>query len=98
MNKSNKLRVFPFAKFKAVLLAMVGLLAGIFYSFGGAIYDLLSIGSMNSGTALAFFALFGMPIIFAAFGIILGLLEAYLFNIFTNWFGGINLDFVLNER
>jgi hypothetical protein len=94
MEKSNKLRVFPFAKFQAVLLALVGLLAGIFYSFGGAIYDLLSTGSMNSGTALAFFALLGMPIIFAAFGIILGLLEAYLFNIFAKWFGGINLDFI----
>ena len=58
MEKSNKLRVFAFAKFQAVLLALVGLLAGIFYSFGEAFYDLLSTGSMNSGAALAFFALF----------------------------------------
>jgi hypothetical protein len=94
MEKSNKLRVFPFAKFQAVLLALVGLLAGIFYSFGGAIYNLLSTGSLKSGTALAFFALLGMPIIFAAFGIILGLLEAYLFNVIAKWFGGINLDFI----
>jgi hypothetical protein len=94
MDKSNKLRVFPFAKFQAVLLALVGLLAGIFYSFGGAIYDLLSTGSMNSGKALTFFALLGMPIIFAAFGIILGLLEAYLFNIYAKWFRGINSNFV----
>ncbi len=97
MDKSNKLRVFAFAKFQAVLLALVGLLAGLFYSFGGAIYDPLSTRSMNSGTALAFFALLCMPIIFAAFGFILELSEAYLFNIFANWFEGIQLDFIQNE-
>ena len=97
MEKSNKLRVFAFAKFQALLLALVGSLAGIFYSFGGAIYDLLSTGSVNSGTGLAFLALLGIPIIFAAFGFILGLLEAYLFNIFAKWFGGIQLDFIQYE-
>ena len=91
MEKSNKIRVFAFAKFQAVLFALVGILAGIFYSFGGFIYDLLSTGSMNSGTALAFFALLGMPVIFAAFGFILGLLEAYLFNIVAKWIGGIDI-------
>ena len=93
MKKSNKLQVFAFAKFQSVLLALVGFLAGIFYSFGGLIYDLLSTGSVNSGTALAFFALLGMPVIFAAFGLILGLLEAYLFNIFAKWFSGIDSAF-----
>ncbi len=91
MEKSNKLRVFAFAKFQAVFFALVGILAGIFYSIGGFIYDLLSTGSMNSGTALAFFALLGMPVIFAAFGFILGLLEAYLFNILAKWIGGIDI-------
>jgi len=42
MEKSNKLRVFAYAKFQALLLGLVGSLSGIFYSFGGAIYDLLS--------------------------------------------------------
>jgi len=33
--------VFSFAKFQAVLVALVGLLAGILYSFGGLIIDAL---------------------------------------------------------
>jgi len=60
--------------------------------FGGAIYDALTIG-LNLGTALAFFALIGMPISYAAFGFLLGLIEAFLYNLFTKWFGGIEMDF-----
>jgi hypothetical protein len=41
---------------------------------------------------LAFGALIGMPIIFATFGFIVGLIEAFLYNLFARWFGGIVLD------
>jgi len=92
MAKINKLGVFSFAKFQAVLLALLGLLAGIIYSFGGLIYDLLTIG-LNWGTALAFLALIGMPVIFAIFGFVAGIVEAILYNIFVDWFGGIEMDF-----
>jgi len=40
-----------------------------------------------------FGALVGMPVIFATFGFILGLVEALLYNLFAKWFGGIELDF-----
>lgn len=91
ITKLKKIKAFSLAKFQAVLLAYVGLLAGILYSFGGLIYDLLTIG-LNLGTALAFLALIGMPVIFAVFGFILGLVEAILFNLFANWLGGIEID------
>jgi hypothetical protein len=42
---------------------------------------------------LAFGALIGMPIIFATFGFIVGLIEAFLYNLFARWFGGIEIDF-----
>lgn len=92
MSKLKKIRVFSLGKFQAVLMAYVGLLASILYSFGGLIYDLFTIG-LNLGIALAFLALIGMPIIFAAFGFILGIVEAVLFNFFSRWFGGIEIDF-----
>ena len=94
MEKSNKLRVFAYAKFQALLLALVGSLAGIFYSFGGVIYDLLSTGWVNSGTGLGFFALLGMPIIIGAYTCFVRLFEACLFNIFAKRFGGIQLEFI----
>jgi hypothetical protein len=93
MAKLTTIRVLSFAKFQAVLMAPIGLVAGVLYSFGGAIYDVLTTGSVNLGTALAFLALIGMPIIFAAFGFIVGLLEALLYNLFAGWFGGIETDF-----
>jgi hypothetical protein len=103
MAKVKKMGVLSFAKLQAVIMAIVGLIAGILYSFGGLIIDVLvSIGWVSSasastpglgfGTVLAFGALIGMPIIFATFGFIVGLIEAFLYNLFARWFGGIVLD------
>lgn len=72
MRKVTRIDVVHFARLQAVLFVLVGFLFGILYSFGGAIYDLYSSGTVNSGTGLAFLALIGMPIIFSAFGNILG--------------------------
>ena len=45
MEKLKKIKIFPFAKFQALLLALLGLLAGIYYSFGGLLVDgLVSLG------------------------------------------------------
>jgi len=73
-------------------MSFLGLIAGILYSFGGAIYILLSSGSVNLGTAIAFLALIGMPIIFYVIGFVAGLIEASLYNLFVGWFGAIELD------
>ena len=71
-------------------MAIVGLIAGILYSVGGAIYDVLvSIGwiacastpGVGYGTALAFLALVGMPVTFATFGFMVGRIEVFLYNI-----------------
>lgn len=88
----KRFKPFSLARFQAILGACLGLGAGILYSFGGLIYDLLTIG-LNRGTALAFLALIGMPVGFAAGGFVLGIVEAILFNIFSKWFGGMEIDF-----
>jgi hypothetical protein len=103
MAKVKKLGVVSFAKLQTVILTIAGLIAGILYSFGGLIIDVLvSIGWVSStaastpglsfGTVLAFGALIGIPIIFASFGFIVGLIEAFIYNLFARWFGGIVLD------
>lgn len=58
----------------------------------GAIYDALTIG-LNGGTALAFFAIIGMPLMSAAVGFIAGAIGAVLYNQFAGWFGGIESGF-----
>ena len=81
---------------------LVGLIAGILYSFGGAIYDVLvskewitsaSTPGVGWGTALAFLALIAMPIMFATFGFIAGVLGAFLYNLVARWVGGIEMHF-----
>ena len=92
MAKLKKIRIFSLAKLQSILFSYVGLLCGILYSFGGFIYDLATTGSLNLGTALAFFALIGMPLIFASFGFIVGIILAVLYNLFSRLFGGANID------
>ncbi len=92
MARLKKIRVLSLAKLQGILLAYVGLLCGILYSFGGFIYDLVTTGSLNLGTALAFFALVGMPLSFASFGFVAGLILAVLYNLFSKLFGGVDID------
>ena len=94
MTKARKFGALSFAKLQAVMMAIVGLIAGMLYSFGGAIYDVLTTGSVNLGTALAFLALIGMPVIFAASGFVLGLIQAPLYNLFATRFGGIEIEII----
>ena len=46
------------------MMASLGFLVGVLYSVGGFLFE-LSAGTLNSGTALAFLALLGMPLLFA---------------------------------
>ncbi|MDH3480042.1 MAG: hypothetical protein OEO20_17235 [Gemmatimonadota bacterium] len=91
MAKLMRLGVFFSAKLQAIVMAFVGLIAGILYAFGGLIYELVT-GTVNSGTALAFFALIGMPIIFALSGLIAGAIGALVYNLIAGWVGGIEMD------
>jgi hypothetical protein len=92
MARLKRLGVLFFAKLQGIVMAFVGLIAGILYSFGGAIYELLT-GTLNSGTALAFFALIGIPLLFGVVGFVAGAIEAVLYNFVVRWFGGIEVDF-----
>lgn len=91
MLKIRKIKVLSLAKFQAILLSLIGCIAGVIYSIGGLIYDTFTVG-LSFGTALAFFALMGMPLLFAVVGFIVGLLQGWLFNLFGRWFGGIVIN------
>ena len=102
MPKVKKIGVFSFTKLHTILGALIGLILGILYSFGGLLIDtLVTMGWITSqetpglsyGTVLAFGSLIGMPIIFAMFGLVVGLLGALLYNVFAKWFGAIKIDF-----
>jgi len=86
------MKVTKYALFQSLLLGLIGLCCGILYSLGGLLIDgLVSLGIASSeywstpglsyGSILAFGALVGMPLIFAAFGFLLGMVEAVLYNL-----------------
>ena len=102
MKRIKKIKILPFAKFQAFLFGLVGLLAGILYSVGGLVLDTaVTLGwaaspetpGLSEGTMLAFGALLGMPIIFAIYGFAVGILEAFLYNLFAARFGGVRRNF-----
>lgn len=91
MAKLKKIGILFSAKLLGIYGAGVGLIAGIIYSFGGFIYDAIYT-MLNYGTALAFLSLIGMPVMFALFGFILGIIGAIFYNLVIRFMGGIELD------
>ena len=90
--KHRKIKVLKTARLNTVIGAFAGLAAGIVYSFGGLIIDTLvtkgiitstETSGLSQGTALAFGALIGMPIIFAFWGFVLTVIGAYFYNLFA---------------
>lgn len=103
MPNHKRLKPLALCKLQAYLFGLMGLVLGIIYSFGGLIIDVLVTANILSatamgtpglswGTILAFGALIAMPLILASIGFILGFIEALLFNFFSKYFGGFNLD------
>lgn len=90
MTKLTKLGVLSVAKALAGIMAFVGLIAGLIYAIGGAIYDILT-GAVGYGTALAFLAMLGMPVLFAAAGFVAGAVIAWAFNRTAARLGGIEI-------
>ena len=73
------------------MMASLGFLVGILYSVGGFLFE-LSTGTLNSGEALAFLALLGMPLLFALTGCVAGLILAPLHNLLARFGFGIELE------
>lgn len=101
MAKLTRINILGLAKFQTILFALLGVLAGILYSFGGLIIDVLvslnwittdETPGLSYGTILAFGALIGMPLISAAVGLVLGLIEAILYNMYAKLFNGFNIN------
>ena len=83
-----RLKILPTATMLARWMAYLGLVCGVLYSVGGLVVDVLySVGGLvvdvltiglNWGTAMAFMALVGMPIVFGTFGFLSGALFALI--------------------
>ncbi len=84
---SQTIQITSLARLEAVAMAVLGLIAGLLYAVGGLVYDLFVGGGLNAGTALAFMAIPGMPLLFAAVGFLAGALHALLCNLVSLLWG-----------
>ena len=91
MSKINHIGPLFAARLCGIFGVIIGLFSGIFYSFGGAVYDLVH-GGFTAGTAMAFGALIGMPAIFALTGAACGLVGSFFYNLYLKRYPGIRVD------
>ena len=99
-----KINIWSLAKFQGIMGVVIGLILGILYSFGGLIIDVMvsiewlspevmGTPGLSYGTILAFGALIGMPIILGISGLVLGIVEGILYNMFSKWLGDLKINF-----
>lgn len=91
MTRLHRIGILFTAKLAAVSMGALGLLAGIAYSFSGFFVELFA-GSLNTGTALAFLAIPGMPLLFAACGFCAGAVMAVCYNLCARFGITVNDD------
>ena len=91
MTALTHIGVLTVAMLTAALMAGIGFVCGVLYSVVGFFIDLFGPG-LNYGTVLAFGALIGMPVLFAAFGFVAGAVGALVYNLFAKWFGGVEIQ------
>lgn len=63
------------------VMGAIGILAVLTYSVLGLVHDITE-AQLSLGTAIAFFSLIGMPILFAAFGAISAIVGGLIYNLF----------------
>ena len=90
----KSLDYFKFARLQGYLFSFIGLILGIIYGIGGFFVDLfVTLGwvttnetpGLSIGTVYALGAIVIMPLIALGIGFLLGLVEAFCFNISLKW-------------
>jgi hypothetical protein len=103
MNKLRirKLGVLSVAKMYAAIMLVISLLISIPYGLIVIIYSLFGAGMLQGNTALAvggggvvlgIAIMIGIPIMYSLMGFVGGAIGAFLYNIFSSFVGGIEVE------
>ena len=92
MAKLKRIGVLSLASMQGVLMAIFGLIAGLFYAIIMLIFSSL-LGSSGAGIGLGILAIIGIPIVYGILGFISGAIFAALYNLVAGWIGGVEMDF-----
>ena len=92
MKELRHIGIVSSAKVLTILMGVVGLILGLAYSIGGAIFDVI-VGQVSwGGTGLAFAAIPGMTAIFAGAGLVAGISAPLIYNLLVRRTGGIKVS------
>jgi len=87
MVKLKKIAVMPLAKILCALQSMVGLILGVIVAIGSVTtQEDDGLWSLGAWSILVF------PIVNAVLGLLSGMLLAWAYNLFAQWFGGIEFE------
>jgi hypothetical protein len=97
----RKLGVLSVAKMYGVICLVIGLLIGIMYGVFFIIYGFLGASMVGGNAALAVgggsivvgvLFMIGIPLMYGAFGFVGGAIGALLYNVFSHFVGGIEIE------
>jgi hypothetical protein len=99
MKTLKRIDILSFAKFQTVMMAMIGVLAGVMIAFFGFILQAFAgrfvedgAGLANFGMGLGLAALVILPLFYAALGFVVGIIGGALFNLVSKISGGIKIE------
>ncbi|HJX70701.1 MAG TPA: DUF3566 domain-containing protein [Bacteroidales bacterium] len=91
MKEIKRMDVLSVGKIYALTMAIIGFIAGIIIALiGGAITTFDRPGMWGAGLGIA--SIIILPIVYAIFGFLLGIIGAALYNLIAKWVGGIKIE------
>lgn len=102
MKTLKKIDVLSFARFQTILMALIGVLAGVMVAFFGFIFQFFAGHWIEEGSSLGHPGMFGLglglaalvilPLVYAVIGFFVGVIGAALFNLVSKISGGIKVQ------
>ena len=90
----KRIGVWSYARMATIIMALFGLINGIYTAILLASFGVNSKGMFDPLTlSLGPLAIILFPIIFAILGFIGGIIGAWLYNLIAKWVGGVKIEF-----
>ena len=89
----KRLGVLSVAKLEAIIMALFGLVEGLFIGALGTVTVSMPMYRQSPWGTLGFLAVIVLPIVFGILGFVFGALGAFVYNLIAEWVGGIEMEF-----
>ncbi len=88
----KKIGVMSYAKISTIVMAIIGLILGIFYAILGAAAKTLG-GEATWMGSMGLLAIILTPLFYAIIGFVTGVIGSLIYNLIAGWVGGVEIEF-----